>query len=287
MYAVAGVSGHTGSVVAEELLRRGKKVRVIVRNAGKGAPWKAKGAEVAVASLDDADALARALTGTEGAYLLFPPDPAAKDFIGAGRRLGEVYAKAVQKSRVPHVVFLSSVGAQLESGTGPIRALREVETRLAPLGIAATFLRPSYFLENWGSSLGPAAAEGVLPSFLPADLKMAQIATKDIGAAAADALENPPKGVRILELAGPQDYSPADIAAEVGKILGKKVNVGVGPLDAVVPAFMSFGISEHMAGLYREMYAGLISGHVKWDGKGERKRGKTTPAEVLGPMLKR
>ena len=285
MYAIAGVSGHTGSVAADELLRRGKKVRVIVRHAEKGAPWKAKGAEVALASLDNADELARALSGVEGVYLLSPPDPASKDMIGGGRRLGEVYASAVKKSGLPHVVFLSSIGAQHDSGTGPIRALHEIEKKLVPAGTALTLLRPSYFLENWAASLGPAAKDGVLPSFIPADTKMPQIATKDIGIAAADALEAPPKGVRILELAGPQDYSPNDIAGEVGKILGKKVIVGAGPLDAVVPAFMSFGIGEHVAGLYREMYEGLIQGRVSWDGKGERKRGKTTPAEVLGPML--
>ncbi|HEX2836354.1 MAG TPA: NmrA family NAD(P)-binding protein [Thermoanaerobaculia bacterium] len=287
MYAVAGVSGNTGSVVAEELLRRGKEVRVLVRDEEKGRPWTAKGAEVAVASLEDAEALGRALTGVEGAYLLNPPDMTATDAIARARRIGDVFATAIRTSGVPHVVLLSSIGAQHDSGTGPIRGVHEIEQRLLPLGINFTFLRPTFFIENWGASLAPAAQDGVLPSFLPAELQFPQIATKDIGLFAAEALLHPPTGTRILELAGPEEYSATDIANAVGSVLGKSVTVGVGPLEAVVPAYMSFGISENVASLFREMYEGLINGRVAWDQTGERKRGRTTPAEVLRPMLGR
>lgn len=285
MYAIAGVSGNTGSVVADELIRRGKKVRVIVRSADKGAPWKAKGAEVAVASIDNAEDLTRALTGVQGAYLLNPPDYAAQDMIGRARQMGDGFARAIKSSGVPHVVFLSSIGAQHDHGTGPIRGLHEIEKRLTPLGINVTILRPGYFMENWGSSLGPAAKDGVLPTFMPADHILPQIATRDIGIAAADALLSPPNGVRILELSGPEDYSPANIASEVGAVLGKDVKVAVGPLDAVVPTFKSFGASEHIGGLFREMYEGVVKGLVASDGKAERTRGKTKPADVFRQML--
>ncbi|HSK05858.1 MAG TPA: NAD(P)H-binding protein, partial [Kofleriaceae bacterium] len=70
MYVIAGVSGNTGSVAADTLLAANKPVRVIVRDAAKGEPWKAKGAEVAIASFEDRAALARALAGATGAYLL-------------------------------------------------------------------------------------------------------------------------------------------------------------------------------------------------------------------------
>ena len=39
MFVIAGVTGHVGSVVAEKLLAKGQKVRVLVRDAGKGAAW--------------------------------------------------------------------------------------------------------------------------------------------------------------------------------------------------------------------------------------------------------
>jgi uncharacterized protein YbjT (DUF2867 family) len=285
MYAVTGVTGNTGSVVAEELLRRGEKVRVIVRNAEKGSAWRDKGAEVVVASVDDGEALGRALEGTEGAYLLLPPDMSTTDAIARAQKIGDAFAAAIRKSGVPHVVFLSSIGGQHDAGTGPIRALHEIELRLRATGINLTILRPTYFLENWASVLPAAVQNGVLPSFLPADLTFPMIATKDIGVAAADALLHPPTGERILELAGPRDYSPNDIATAVGSVLGRKVEPAVAPLDAVVPTFVSFGVSEHVASLFREMYEGVISGHVAWDGKGERKRGSATPEETFRPML--
>ena len=86
MYAVAGVTGNTGSVVATSLLGQGEQVRVIVRNEEKGRQWKEQGAEVAVASLDDAAALARALDGVEGLYYLVPPNLQAEDGLGCTTR---------------------------------------------------------------------------------------------------------------------------------------------------------------------------------------------------------
>ena len=79
-YVVAGVSGNTGRVAAQVLLDAGERVRVVVRDAAKGEAWRAKGAEVAVADLGDASALAAALSGAKGAYLLLPPNMASGDF---------------------------------------------------------------------------------------------------------------------------------------------------------------------------------------------------------------
>src|SRR5579863_7705323 len=74
MFVISGVSGHTGAVAANTLLAAGKKVRVIVRDAQKGEAWRARGADVAVASLDDAGALATAIAGADGFYALVPPN---------------------------------------------------------------------------------------------------------------------------------------------------------------------------------------------------------------------
>lgn len=270
MFVIAGVSGNTGSIVANALLEHGKKVRVIVRDAKKGEPWKARGAEVAIATVDDEAALTKAFEGATGAYLLSPPDMGATDFIAQRRASFETLARAVEKSKLPHVVLLSSVGAQHEAGTGPVRTLHFAEQRLAKTPAKTTFVRAAYFLENWASVLG-AAAQGTLPTFLPPELVVPMVATKDIGLVAAKALLEPPSGKsEIIELAGPRDYSSRDIAAVLGKILGKSVEAAVAPLEAVVPTFTSFGISAHMAGLFQEMYDGIAKGVVAFEGKGAR-----------------
>ncbi len=279
MYVIAGVSGNTGSIVANALLEQGKKVRVIVRDATKGEAWKARGAEVAVASVEDEDALTKALEGATGAYFLSPPDAVSQDFIEARRATVETIARAVERSKLPYVVFLSSVGAQRETGTGPILTVHYAEERLAKTPAKTTFVRAAYFLDNWASVLG-AAAHGKLPTFLPADLVVPMVSTKDIGLVAAKALLAPPSGKsEIIELSGPRDYSSREIAGVLGKIVGKTVEVEAAPLAAVVPAFESFGFSANLAGLYHEMYAGLADGTVVFEGKGARQVRGSVDAE--------
>lgn len=278
MFIVTGATGHTGSVVAETLLSAGKKVRVVVRDAAKAERLKKLGAEVAVADLTNQAALARAVRGAEGVFWLSPPDNAAKDFVAERQRVTQQQVDTFAAEKVPHVVLLSSIGAQLPSGTGPILTVRNAEQQLRAAGLAATFVRASYFVENWGAVLHPVKNDGVLPSFIAAAQAIPSVSTPDTGKAAAQALLDGPRGVRVIELAGPKDVSPNDVAAAFSRILGKPVNVVEAPLDAVVPTFTSFGISENVAGLYRDMYATLAAGKLVPE-PGEHQRG-TTPLET-------
>ena len=285
MYAITGVTGHTGKAVAETLHAKGQPIRVIVRDEAKGASWKARGAEVAVASVDDEAALTRALSGVKGAYVLLPPDAVTTDFFGSRARMVDAIGRAAVKAGLPHLVLLSSIGAQIPKGTGPIAALHHAERSFEKLGIGTTFVRASYFLENYGGVLAPAKNDGVLPSFLPANRTHAVVTTTDIGHTAAQALLDGPRGRRVIELSGPADVTPGDVAAALAELLGRAVNVVEAPLDAVVPTFMSFGMSQHMAEIYREMYAGFIAGDITWEGQGERVRGSIGVKEGLRAML--
>ena len=288
MYAITGVTGHTGSVVAETLLAQGKQVRVVVREAAKAEAWRAKGADVAIASLDDTAALTRAFAGTEGAYVLLPPNPTSTDPLGVNHKLTASSAEAVRASGVPHVVLLSSVGAQHPDGTGPIRALHLAERELAATGAALTAVRAAYFQENWGASLGTLDS-GTIYAFVPTSLRFPHVATVDIGRTAATALvEGAPKGTtQIIELAGPSEVSGEDVGRALTAITGKQVAVAAAPLDQVVPVFTSFGLSKEMAELYREMYAGIISGRVAWQGGARSVHGRASIEDTLKKLLGR
>lgn len=289
IYAVAGVSGHTGSVAADTLLAQGHRVRVIVRDAAKGAPWQAKGAEVAVADLKDQAAVTRALTGVAGAFLLLPPVVTTPNPVEDNLALAATLAQAIRAAKLHHVVLLSSIGAQHPSGTGPIRALHHAERDFAATGAAFTAIRAAYFQENWGSSLG-AVGQGVLPMFIPADVRYPQVATADIGRTVAGALVEggTPGKTTIIELAGPRDYTGTEVAAVLSGIVGKPIAAQVGPLEAVVPTFTSFGIHAASAELYREMYAGIISGRVAYEGGTARQvRGSVEIGETLKALLPR
>lgn len=287
-YVIAGVSGHTGRVAAQTLLDAGAKVRVVVRDAAKGDAWRAKGAEVAVADLGDAGGLAAALAGATGAYLLLPPNMASGDFRAYQRRTGEALVEAVRRARTPHVVFLSSVGAQHAAGTGPIAGLHPVERGLAALAgtTSTTSIRAAYFMENLGGSLGM-LDQGVIPCFTPADLAFEMVATQDIGRVAATALREGAKGFEAIELSGPRPYSMDDAAAALSEITGKPVKANAFPLEAMVPTLTGFGFPADIAELYREMTAGLISGHVAFEGGHRRVKGETDLATVLRGILGR
>ena len=289
MIAVAGVSGHTGRAVADTLLQQGAAVRVIVRDARKGAEWKARGAEVAVASLADATALTRALSGAPAAYLLIPPAYHAPDLMAAQAVTRNAIVRAIAESGVRHVVFLSSIGAHQPSGTGPVRTLHDAEQALKTSPAALTILRAPYFLENWAAVLPVVTGQGVLPSFLPLDKSIETAATADIGEHAAGLLLGPvPAASRLVEFGGPRPYSPREVAAELSTAIGRQITPIQAPLDQVVPTFTNFGFSEGAARLIQEMYVAIAEDRLVYERPdAPHARGKRTPTDVLAPLLAR
>jgi uncharacterized protein YbjT (DUF2867 family) len=286
MYVVAGATGNTGSVTAETLLAAGKEVTVIMRSPEKGEPWRVKGATVAVASLDDTLKMKEILSAAEGAYLLTPPNFEVPNYIENRHRLIEAMAKAVDESRVPHVVLMSSAGGQLPSGTGLILVNHMGEEAMKRVAKNLTILRPGSFVENWEPVLGTAQANGVLPTFHSPQHKLTMISTDDVGRFAAESLLNPARGRRILDLAGPQEYSAEDVAQILSSLLGRNVRVVNPPMGAAVATFMRAGFSEDAAKLFEEMYAAANSGKLAFEENGtEFKRGRVTPREVFEKLL--
>ena len=285
MFAIAGVSGHTGAVVADTLLSKGQRVRVIVRTAEKGAAWQKKGAEVAIADLRDVAALTKALTGVTGASLLSPPNFAAADFLADRTALIRNMAKAVTASGLKNLVFLSSVAAQHPAGTGPIVTSHRAEQAFGKLAPSVTFIRAAYFIENYGSVIPVAKAQGVLPNFGPVDVKFPQVCTKDIGAAIVQALLTPADGTRVVELAGKEDWSVQDVAAALSSLLGKPVQAVAAPVEAAKAGLMQNGVPESMATLYAEMYAGMGKGLIMFEKPGSLTRGATALIDALRPLV--
>ncbi len=288
MFVLTGATGNTGSVAARALLDAGKQVRVVVRDAEKAKALAARGADVVEADLNDEAALVRAFDGAEGVYLLSPPDVTLPDFFAERKQLVDRLARTVKGAAVKHVVFLSSVGAQHATGTGMIKSTYAGEQALRATGLPVTFVRAGYFMENWASVLSPASAEGVLPSFIAASRSIPMVAVRDIGKAVAAALLEGPRGTRIIELAGPAEVSPADVARSLSQILGRTVRVAEAPLEAAVPTLESFGFSSSVAEGFRELFEGVANGKVSWEGnKTEAQRGPTSLEAALRALIEK
>ena len=284
MLVIAGVSGHVGSVAASDLLAKGAKVKVIVRDAKKGEAWSKRGAEVAVGELGDEAFLTTALKGATGFFTLLPMDFGATDILAYQRKLGATIGNAVKASGVPHVVLLSSVGADLAEGTGPIKGLFHLENTLRATGTQLTAIRAGYFQENVANSIAPARDAGIFPNFSPsADYPMPMIATRDIGHLVATSLASPAAKSEIVDLHGPS-YSIRQVAEKLGKRLGKALQLVDIPAAGHLQALTQAGLPPALAASYTEMNAGFASGNIR--PKGDRMvEGKTTLDEVLVELL--
>lgn len=287
LFAIAGVTGNTGSVVADLLLAQGHQVRVIVRDAAKGEAWAARGAQVAVADVSDAEAIATALRAVDGAWLLLPPNLASGDFRGWQAQAGRALIQAVAQAAPPHVVLLSSIGAQLESGTGPIAGLHPVEQGLAALPrTGVSLLRAAYFMENLRGSLGM-LEQDLFPTFTGKDLAIPMIATRDIGEVGAGLLlEGPPApgAPRIVELGAPPQ-SPAEVARALSTILGRTINVAEAPVQAMAGALTGMGFPPDIAALYQEMSEAMIAGRLRFEGGHRSAPGRTSLEDFLRGAL--
>ncbi len=263
MYAVMGATGNIGSVIVERLLADRERVRVVARDRARVSALAARGAEIAVADVNDADALASAFAGVKGAYVLVPPHFATTDFHRESADVAARVARAVSDARVPHVVALSSVGAHRSAGTGAVLSLHGFEASLRGAGRPLTILRPAYFMQNWGSVLPLARAEGILPTMTtPVDTRFPMVSTDDIGRIAARALREPVEGERIVHLFGPEDYSPADAAATAARILGKPVHSVVPPHEEWHAILVGAGMSASYASALVDLYDGIAAGRL-------------------------
>ncbi len=266
MYVVLGASGHTGHVVAKNLLARGHKVRVVGRNSGRLQPLAAQGGEIFIGDIADPQALIRAFQGADSAYVLIPPNPASHDFRGFQDRASDAIANAVEKAGVKHVVSLSSIGADKTIGTGPVVGLHHLEEKLNRIGKANVLhLRAGYFMENTLPQAGVIRKLGSVVGPLRPDLKLPMIATRDIGAAASEALVKLDfRGKQTRELLGQRDLDYTVAASIIGNAIGKP---GLGyrqlPDEAMKGALVQGGMSENFAGLILEMAGALNSGHMR------------------------
>jgi len=265
MFVVLGASGNTGHIVANTLLTRGQQVRVVGRNSAHLQPLASKGAEVFIADVTDASALAKVFHQADAAYVMIPPNLTSKDPLGHSDRVSDAIAAAVQKSGVRNVVALSSVGAELPSGTGPVVGLHNLEQKLNQIGPPnVLYLRAAYFMENTLPQAGAIKAMGNAAGPLRPDLKIPMIATRDIGNVAADMLLHPTiRGKQIRELHGQRDLTYTDVTSTIGKAIGKPDLKYHQLKDAQFhDVLVQTGMSPQVAHLLVEMTAALNAGKM-------------------------
>jgi uncharacterized protein YbjT (DUF2867 family) len=295
MYVVLGASGNTGHIVAQNLLARQQKVRVVGRNAAHLQAHAAQGAEIFIADVTDAAALTKAFQNADSAYVMIPPNPASNDPLAYSERAGDAIAIALKNAGVKNVVALSSIGADKNKGTGPVVGLHKLEQKLNQIdGANILFLRAVSFMENTLPQVNVISKMGFVGGPIRPDLKLPMIATRDIGAVAAEALLRLDfRGKQTQELQGQRDITYNEVATIIGKAIGKPdLKYRQPPDEQMRPALVQSGMSEQFANLLLEMSASLNSGHMR--ALEPRTSQNTTPttyenfvAEVFVPTYQR
>jgi len=281
MYTILGATGNIGSVITKKLLEKGEKVRVVARNAGRLQQYVHKGAEAFVADVKDAEALTKALTGVRAAFLMMPPGATSPDYRAEQELESFAISTAVRNSGLQYAVNLSSIGAQAPAGTGPILGLHDCERKLnAVEKLNVLHLRPAYFMENHLSATEMIQMMGIFAGALRPDLKVPMIATRDIGAYAAERLLKLDfSGKQMQELHGERDLSMTEVAAVISRAIGKPdLRYLQFTYEQVEQTLVQMGIAAKTAAYFMEMFQGMNDGIVA--GLEPRSAANTTPSSI-------
>jgi uncharacterized protein YbjT (DUF2867 family) len=265
MYVVLGATGNTGSVISNSLLLNGEKVRVVGRDAARLQRFVRKGAEAFTANVSDAAALTDAFNGARAAYLMLPPSMTSQDYRADQERESDAIAKAVKDSGLRYAVHLSSYGAHVPAGTGPIAGLHASEQKLNAIsGLNVLHLRAGYFMENNLAAISMIHGMGMFGHALLPDLKLPMIATRDIGDyAARRLLDLDFSGRQTRELLGERDLSMTEATAVIARGIGKPdLRYVQFPYEEVQQVLLQMGIPPKTAALFIEMYKAINAGVV-------------------------
>jgi uncharacterized protein YbjT (DUF2867 family) len=274
MYVILGASGNTGSIIADSLLSKGKKVRVVGRDAERLQRFVRQGAEAFTADMSDAAALTKAFTGARAAYLLLPPITSRED----QERESDAIAKAVRESGLRYAVYLSSYGAHVPEGTGPVTGLYSAEQKLNAIGgLNILHLRAAYFMENNLAAISMIQEMGIFGHALLPDLKLPMTATRDAGNYAAQRiLDLDFSGKQTRELLGERDLSMAEATAIIARGIGKPdLRYVQFPYDQVEQVLEQMGMPPKKAAVYIEMFKAINAGVLA--AQEPRSRENTTP----------
>jgi uncharacterized protein YbjT (DUF2867 family) len=274
MYVILGASGNTGSIIADSLLSKGNKVRVVGRDAGRLQRFVRQGGEAFTGDVSDAVALTKAFRGARAAYLLLPPITSRED----QERESDAIAKAVTESGLRYAVHLSSYGAHVPEGTGPVTGLHSSEQKLNAIGgLNVLHLRAAYFMENNLMAVSMIHEMGIFGHALQPDLKLPMMATRDVGDyAARRLLDLDFSGKQTRELLGERDLSMAEATAIIGRGIGKPdLRYVQFPYDQVQQVLEQMGMSPKKAAVYIEMFTAINAGVLA--AQEPRSRENTTP----------
>lgn len=262
-YVITGAAGNISRPLAEKLLNAGHEVTVISRRAENIKSLTDKDAKAAIGSVQDIEFLKTAFAGADAVYTMVPPKYDVTDMKGYIASIGKNYAEALKTTNIKYVVNLSSVGAHLPDGAGPVSGLYRVEQALNELkNTNIKHLRPTYFFANFLGNVGMVKNMNIIGgNFGGADFKMLLADTNDIAEAAFEELSNLDFKGHAVRYIGSDERSTEDIAKTLGAVIGKpQLPWIIFNDEQAFGGMMQMGLPENAAKNYTEMGHAMHSG---------------------------
>lgn len=266
-YVITGSIGHISKPVVEGLVKAGKEVNVITSDAARVSAIEALGAKALVGSVSDRDFVKRAFRDADVVYTMIPPIWQTSDWRAAQNEVARIYTEALQGSTVKYVVNLSSIGAHLGNGVGPVDGLADFEKMLNGLpGIQVKHLRPGYFFYNFITQIGLINHAGILgDNFGLEGQKIPLVHTRDIAAVALEELLNVSFAGKSFRYILSDRRTMQDAARVLGQAIGKNIPWVVFTDEQALKGALDAGVPASHAGPFIEMGAMLRSGRMQED----------------------
>ncbi|AYB29682.1 NAD-dependent dehydratase [Chryseolinea soli] len=264
-YVITGSLGHINKPLVAGLIQAKKDVTVITRDAGKVKEIEALGAKALVGSVSDQAFVNRAFRGAEVVYAMIPPLWQTDNWRQAQDEVGHAYADSIKTNRVPFVVNLSSVGAHLSEGCGPVNALHAFEASLNRIdGLHVKHLRPVSFYYNLLNQIGMIKAAGIMGNNYGGQ-KIAMVHTNDIAEVALEELTQLQFTAHSVRYIVSDLRTGDEIAQVLGEATGKKFPWVVFSDEDHLKGLLQAGIPASHAIPFVEMGTALRTGRMQED----------------------
>jgi uncharacterized protein YbjT (DUF2867 family) len=265
-YIITGSIGHISKPLVEGLVKAGKNVSVITSSTNRVADIEKLGAKALVGSIQDLNFVKKSFAGADVIYTMIPPIWQTSNWRASMNEVGSNYAAAIKDAGVKYVVNLSSVGAHVGDGVGPVDGLADFEQLLNKIpGLNVKHLRPSFFFYNFYSQIGLIKQAGIIGGNYGDNDKFYLVHTRDIAATALEELLNLKfEGNSVRYIYGDERYGK-EIAEALGKAIGKQINWVAFSDEQQKEGLLGAGLSETHAQGYTSMGKALREGAMQAD----------------------
>lgn len=217
MILITGAAGKTGQAVIKALTKQGAAVRAFVYHADQIERVKSLGAaEVIVGNMLHPTTCKQAMLNVRAVYHIcsnMNPDELA---------IGQQMIAAAQWAEVEQFAYHSVLHPQTEGMAHHWLKLR-VEEKLFESGLNVTLMQPTAYMQNLLAYWPTIVEAGRLRVPYPVETRLSLVDLDDVAEAVAAVLTEPNHGGATYELVGTAGLSQIEVAATLGRVLGRPV----------------------------------------------------------------